>query len=339
MSLEREGYDCKKCDQPNTVDDMVMCDACLDWYHLGCAGVSPGVEKRPWRCESCLPPPSTSAPNIQKVEKSKKGNPVAGITVPIISETSSIANSKKGGKARKTKASAPNDDAAKAVLPTSMPSANDKTPKKHPEIPKRADTVKGSARSSTHSSRALAQLSLQRLEEKQKLQEEKLEIQRRELQRERERLRKEKELEEQENAITRKQLQIREQYLEEKHDLQEQLVEDEAFSQCTSRSTKSRTRKWLEDQLIRNEDELKRPPAANAPSVSNEASAEESNDEEEEEVACAAAFKVMKSKLDVPTRKVTSGIEKLPAEGGFASGAGSKMDDQSSRSTEPVKYA
>nr|XP_029732015.1 myb/SANT-like DNA-binding domain-containing protein 4 [Aedes albopictus] len=288
MPQEREGFDCKMCDLPNTSDNMVMCDACLDWYHLGCAGVSPGVEKRPWRCESCLPLSSAPAPSIDKVKGKNlpsKGKTATGLTVPITSETLSVANSKKSSKARKTKASVPIGDVAEHVLPTGASLAHDKTPKKHPEIPKRADTVKGSARSSAHSSRALAQLSLLRLEEKQKLEEQKLEIQRQELQKERDRLRKEKELEEQENAITRKQLQMRELYLEEKHDLQEQLIEDGAFSQCSSRSRKSMTRKWLQDQ--RNEHELKKL-AVEEPSIASESSAEESVDEEEE-AECAAA--------------------------------------------------
>ncbi|XP_055543471.1 uncharacterized protein LOC129729018 [Wyeomyia smithii] len=83
---------------------------------------------------------------------------------------------------------------------------------------------------STSSSRALAQLALQRLEAKQKLEEQKLLNQLKELEKEKERMREEKELEEQENAIARKKLEMLEKFLEQKQSLEEQLADDDVSS-------------------------------------------------------------------------------------------------------------
>ncbi|XP_062703806.1 uncharacterized protein LOC134286238 [Aedes albopictus] len=248
MSHEQDGFDCNKCEKPNSFENMVMCDACLDWYHLGCAGVTPGIEHRPWHCEKCTPPvPPSIGTSLDKDKRNKK--------LPAKDAAGSInpENSRKKDGDRvdheKHGASLLTGSGLKNVPPRAS-SAVEKTPKKHPDISKRAETVKGSVRASTHSSRGSIQVSLQRLEEKRKLELQKLENQRRELEQERARLRKEKELEEQENAIARQQLRDLEQYLEEKHELEEQL-EDEIVSQCTSRSRKSMTRQWLEDQESR----------------------------------------------------------------------------------------
>nr|XP_029725300.1 arginine-glutamic acid dipeptide repeats protein-like [Aedes albopictus] len=196
-------------------------------YHLGCAGVSPGIEHRPWHCEKCTPPaPPPTGTNLDKDKRSKKlAKDAAGSINPENS--------------RKKNDRAVDHGKVGASLITGTSSAVDKTPKKHPDISKRNETEKGSVRSSTHSSRASIQVSLKRLEEKRQLEVQKLENQRRELEQERERLRKEKELEEQENAIARKQLQDLEQYLEEKHELEEQLADDEMFP-GTRREPKSR---------------------------------------------------------------------------------------------------
>ncbi|XP_062713585.1 uncharacterized protein LOC134290455 [Aedes albopictus] len=73
MSHEQDGFDCNKCEKPNSFENMVMCDTCLDWYHLGCAGVTPGIEHRPWHCEKCTPPvPPSIGTSLDKDKRNKK---------------------------------------------------------------------------------------------------------------------------------------------------------------------------------------------------------------------------------------------------------------------------
>ncbi|XP_062712190.1 uncharacterized protein LOC115260083 [Aedes albopictus] len=301
MSHEQDGFDCNKCEKPNSFEDMVMCDACLDWYHLGCAGVSPGIEHRPWHCEKCTPPaPLPTGTSLDKDKRSKKlpAKDAAGSINPENSR-------KRDGKTvnhGKVAVSLPTGSGVKNAPPGAS-SVTDRTPKKHPDISRCTGTEKGSVRSSTRSSRASLQVSLQRLEEKRKLEAQKLENQRRELDQERERLRKEKELEEQENAIARKQLQDLEQYLEEKHELEEQLAEDEVFSQCTSRTRKSMTRKWLEDQKSRNGDRRERSEEEEDASVAGAAAASKSANEMEAPVKTLPMLS--KSKPVVSSRRAT----------------------------------
>lgn len=252
MSLD--GFDCKKCDQPNTKDNMVMCGECMEWYHLSCAGVSPGVENRPWNCETCPPlaPAQTSKPNKGKngkkapTKKSTTSGQAPEEPTAAISKNDEINKDCKG-----TRASSATGAIPKNLLVRGAFSANGGSPKCS-ENPKRAGTAHGSIRSGAPSSRALAQMALERLKEKQDLEMQKIDNQRKEVEKEKERLRKEKELEEQENALTRKRLQMLEQFLEEKHGLEEQIAEDEAQSQRSSRSGTSLTRKWLADQQSRN---------------------------------------------------------------------------------------
>ncbi|XP_062557642.1 CXXC-type zinc finger protein 1-like [Armigeres subalbatus] len=95
MNETTVSYDCGACDRPNSAEaKMVECESCETWFHLSCAGVSPGVEKRSWICANCTPlmPVASAATKLKTKEAAlqvgaKKGSRKlsvksdAGITV------------------------------------------------------------------------------------------------------------------------------------------------------------------------------------------------------------------------------------------------------------------
>ncbi|XP_053699266.1 death-inducer obliterator 1-like [Sabethes cyaneus] len=265
MSRVSDGFDCGACERPNSVYDMVQCDACSIWYHMDCAEVTPGVSNREWFCETCTLSGTSSLQAVdatkksskQVTAKSKKGKAVTSSQgLEKSNEISGVSSSRNGrmtsdgkskskpltsscfagglppggevsgdcGTSRATALASDNvarnlplggatlagcgtsrekvprtGDIAKRLPLGGASSADLGTPKKHPAHQKRANTLGGSAKSSTSSSRALAQLALQRLEEKRKIEEQKLELQQRGLEKEKERLQKEKEIESKRN--------------------------------------------------------------------------------------------------------------------------------------------
>ncbi|XP_058456811.1 uncharacterized protein LOC131434173 [Malaya genurostris] len=44
---------CAACDRPDTVDEMVQCDRCNEWWHYSCVGVTSSVSERAWSCSKC----------------------------------------------------------------------------------------------------------------------------------------------------------------------------------------------------------------------------------------------------------------------------------------------
>ncbi|XP_058819112.1 uncharacterized protein LOC131681975 isoform X2 [Topomyia yanbarensis] len=310
-----EGFDCEGCERSNSADNMVQCDACQGWYHLDCANVSPGVENRRWHCTAC--PPVTSKP----MKSGNKKTATSGLTPRELSD----ASSKKGGKASDCRGKETPLVTSGVLKGSSMggaSSVSNWTPKKHPENSKQAVILDRSVR--TSSSQALAQKALLRLKEKQELEERKLENQQRELEKARERLRKEKELEEEENAITKERLEMLEKFMEEKHDLEEQLAIDEVSSQRSSNSVTSLTRRWLKDQLSRNGS--KQQEAINE-TVENEeypATLPSGFAHESEERKRALAAKPLRRKPEAPTESVTIG--KTPPGDGSRDGAASSFN-------------
>ncbi|XP_058456660.1 uncharacterized protein LOC131434043 [Malaya genurostris] len=54
---------CKNCDRPDHVENMVACDKCNTWWHFGCADVTESVADRSWKCNNC----STFCDSIKSV--------------------------------------------------------------------------------------------------------------------------------------------------------------------------------------------------------------------------------------------------------------------------------
>ncbi|XP_055623419.1 uncharacterized protein LOC129766842 [Toxorhynchites rutilus septentrionalis] len=62
---------CVNCDRPDTVDDMVQCDECGNWWHMSCAGVTKSVSERHWSCRNFMPHSISSRTTTSSVRASR----------------------------------------------------------------------------------------------------------------------------------------------------------------------------------------------------------------------------------------------------------------------------
>lgn len=68
------GYNCLSCNEHDTVDSLVACDACGSWHHFKCVGVDHTVKSRRWICQKCdLGSSSTLLNPLPTKEKTAKG--------------------------------------------------------------------------------------------------------------------------------------------------------------------------------------------------------------------------------------------------------------------------
>ena len=42
-----------ECDMPEAFDDMVACDGCQQWFHMGCVGFKSQAKLSTWFCRHC----------------------------------------------------------------------------------------------------------------------------------------------------------------------------------------------------------------------------------------------------------------------------------------------
>ncbi|XP_058816184.1 uncharacterized protein LOC131679471 [Topomyia yanbarensis] len=52
-TMQQVAYNCKGCDRPDHIENMVACDRCNTWWHFSCAGVTGSVANRSWSCNNC----------------------------------------------------------------------------------------------------------------------------------------------------------------------------------------------------------------------------------------------------------------------------------------------
>ncbi|EAT44936.1 AAEL003745-PA [Aedes aegypti] len=205
----KTGRDCGGCDQPNDADSqMVQCDACQVWYHLKCAGETPGVENRPFKCRTCQPPVRKQT---RKQPRSQKSTSENRLKVPVV---------------------------------TTIDEHTETTPKKNPEVlpskdnagfPSKAISTK--TVSSACRSRAVLQ---KQIEAEQRLAELKLaEAEKR--------LEEDRLMQERERALREEKIKLQEDLLRKMQEL-EGTVDDEKRSGYSSSSGISKTRNWLAKQ-------------------------------------------------------------------------------------------
>ena len=50
---ENSKWYCRVCCDELDNEESIGCDACLDWYHIKCSGLSQKTKKKTWICRSC----------------------------------------------------------------------------------------------------------------------------------------------------------------------------------------------------------------------------------------------------------------------------------------------
>ncbi|XP_055842512.1 uncharacterized protein LOC129909456 [Episyrphus balteatus] len=54
QNSDSEGFNCKRCTEPDSKSPMVQCGTCKDWFHFTCVGVTQAVEEIDWHCRECI---------------------------------------------------------------------------------------------------------------------------------------------------------------------------------------------------------------------------------------------------------------------------------------------
>ncbi|XP_053692249.1 uncharacterized protein LOC128740711 [Sabethes cyaneus] len=96
---DASNHNCMLCEDHDSVDDMVQCDACDFWAHYRCADVTDAVKDTPWTCSKCtniLHVPKAAKKGPPKKTSGKKGNAKsdagsdtgkASVAVPTLDES------------------------------------------------------------------------------------------------------------------------------------------------------------------------------------------------------------------------------------------------------------
>ena len=50
---ERREWDCVTCCSSLSAFKSIVCESCLDWFHLKCVGLKTAPKKKNWFCRSC----------------------------------------------------------------------------------------------------------------------------------------------------------------------------------------------------------------------------------------------------------------------------------------------
>lgn len=62
-------FNCKSCDGPDGIDDMVQCDKCNNWHHFQCVGVTADIKSQVWICANCQVEAS-ARPSVNQLNES-----------------------------------------------------------------------------------------------------------------------------------------------------------------------------------------------------------------------------------------------------------------------------
>ncbi|XP_062712088.1 uncharacterized protein LOC134289722 [Aedes albopictus] len=219
MSEDAATHNCGACRNPDSADaGMVACDDCCVWFHYSCAGVSPEVAKRPWKCKTCLAPLGTTPLNTGASKKNPK-TASAGKR----GEDGKSVRSNVGAKAGK--------NGARNAPPPNGADFNPKDPAKDVGIAK-------SVRTTSSNARLQAQLTLQRLEEEALLEKRKMDEERRQLEEERA-------LMEKERAIRSREIAAQEKYIQAKFELETRLAEEDGSARLSVAAGPAKVHDWL----------------------------------------------------------------------------------------------
>jgi len=50
---KRQLWLCSSCSEELDTSDSIVCESCLEWYHLRCVGLTKPPKKRQWFCRGC----------------------------------------------------------------------------------------------------------------------------------------------------------------------------------------------------------------------------------------------------------------------------------------------